>query len=137
MKCKCGYEGWAEMGNFGFNKEKLRIDHYRCPKCKSSTDVIYIDPIDSVRQFLMFGGFCNRSESLPHKAKKKIDFITGGADNNLVGYSIYCPICIWGVGSAIEREDYEKLIKEAEEGKFILVEKDCETELRGFNYENS
>ena len=127
MNCKCGYEGWAEVGDFGFNKERLMQRYYRCPKCKS-TDPIYIDSIDSAKKFLMFGGSCIRGHP---RAEQVINFITGGADNGLVGYSIHCPVCKWGHGSGIKREDYDKLIKEAQEGKFILVEKDCETELRG------
>jgi len=134
MKCKCGYEGWAEIGNFPDErfggKYKDMNTPYRCPKCKSNKNILYIDAIDRIRKVLILGEICRRNIPYPHKAKKKVEFITGGADNSTVGYSIYCPICGWGEGSAIKLEDYEKLVNEAKSGKFILVQKDVDEELR-------
>lgn len=139
MRCKCGYEGWAELGNFpderfgGKYKDLPYMNtHYRCPKCKTNKNMEHINSIDRIREVLILGEFCHRKTPYPHKAKKSVDFLTGGADKSTVGYSINCPICSWGSSSAIPIEEYEKLKKEIKEGRLtgVLIERDCDTELR-------
>jgi len=135
MHCNCGFIGWAEVGNFGFDKEWLSMNNYRCPKCGTiDRGKFVIHSIDRIRCCLLFPEFCTRKIPLPHKERKVVEFITGEADNTTVGYSIHCPNCGWGEGSAISKEDYEKLKTLVKEGKLniMLIEKNCETELRRF-----
>lgn len=116
MKCKCGYEGPAEVGDFGFDKTKLYRRHFKCPKC-GSTDMSLIHSIDSIKRALLFPRKCSgvRGETPSHKeVEVVVNFLFGGA-NGSVGYSIHCPICGWGQGSAIIRDEYIELKRWAEE----------------------
>ena len=138
MECNCGYKGLAELGNFpdescnGKYKDLPFMNtHYRCPKCKSNKKIKWLTPIDSIRYALLFGEFCNGTIcNQPHnKTRKNVEFITSNSNNRFVGYSISCPICHYGHGSGILIKEYENLIKEVKEGKFILIQKDADTEL--------
>ncbi len=114
MKCDCGYEGWAEIGQFKDERKPVlpfKVTH-RCPKCKTNKNINYLDSIDTILSALIYPQFCRGKMNKNHQTiKKKVQFITGGAESSIVGYSIHCPICNYGTGSAIPLKDFEKLTK--------------------------
>jgi rubredoxin len=124
MKCKCGYEGWAEIGQFEDErfggKYKSMLVTFRCPSCKTNKNVIHINAIDSIREALRFPRTCCgvKGETKEHSPiKQVVTFIEGGADTTTVGYSIHCPFCHWGHGSIIPKEDFERLKSERIQGQ--------------------
>ena len=134
MKCKCGYEGLAEIGNFpdescGGKYKNLPYMNvrFRCPVCKSNKKMEHINSIDSIRHALLFGEFCTRNHQ---RTRRVVEFVTSYSNKSFVGYSISCPVCMYGEASGITPKEYANLIKEAEEGKFILIQKDADVELK-------
>ena len=59
MKCKCGYEGWAELGIFPNDrlegKYKDQTLNFRCPQCKTNKNTLYLTEPDGFRIDLYFG----------------------------------------------------------------------------------
>lgn len=120
MKCHCGFEGFAEIGNFpderfgGKYKDIPPMNiPYRCPKCKTNKDIENINSYDEIlRTFLQpsicRGGMARRKHL---SVKQVVSFLFGGADHETVGYSIYCPICTYGTSSAITKEEHQEIIK--------------------------
>jgi len=110
MKCECGYEGWAEIGEF--KDEQKQTVNYRCPKCMTYKGIEYLDSIDIVQTALLYPSTCSGKEGRKHtKIREIVEFITGGAEPSIIGYSIHCPVCHWGSASTIPLEDFEKLKK--------------------------
>lgn len=113
MHCKCDYNGLAEVGSYisrKFVKDGYPIS-FRCPKCKSSDTIVYINSIDSVR------------EALIKPNGRSVSFYTGGGDHGFIGYSI-TDKNNFGVGSTISVQEYEDLIKEMH-GKLDLSKITC------------
>lgn len=130
MKCKCGYEGPAEIGEFR-DKDVPWTVHYKCPECKTvnTLKIKYIESFDRIRAVLLYPEKCQgvKGETEEHApVDKVVEFITGGADLNTVGYGIGCPVCQWGTGSAISKEEFEKL-KKLYPDKIVV--KDCAEEM--------
>ncbi len=126
MKCKCGYEGLAEIGNFPnevdggkYKNLKYMNTPYRCPNCKSNKNMEHINSIDSIAKVIKLGEICYKKIPYPHKTKKIVRFFFGGADKTFISYSIHCPLCKWGISSTISLEEYETLKKEFP--KYIFV----------------
>ena len=106
MKCKCGYEGLAEIGNFPderfdgkyLDNPKMNIP-YICPKCKFNKNIIHINQIDSVRSALRN----------PHG--RIITFSKMDLCPDLISYCI-CDSKGYGCASTISLIEYNGLIDE-------------------------
>lgn len=120
MICKCGYEGYAEIGDFGV-EDLFFKKHFRCPRCKTTESrMITLDGPDGIKEAFLFPRKCGEC-----RVNIIVRFIFGGADNSTVGYSIHCPSCQFGRGSSIKSKDYEHLLEWAKDKEIILTGVDC------------
>ncbi len=125
MKCKCGYEGPAEVGDFGKHPEYWFTMYWKCPKCLSTDSIVHLNPIDTIKKALLFPHICggHREDHLPkHRdTEEVVNFLAHNKNREWIGYSIHCPICNWGQGSGISIKDFKLLVKWANENNIDNV----------------
>lgn len=115
MKCKCGYKGDPEFGDFKDDEIPLWIQHIRCPECKSTRHII-IETWERVKMAILYPEYCSGSPDwVPRHGKhiktKKAIMLLNAGPSGIGGYSIYCPVCQWGEGGGLEQEKVEELRK--------------------------
>lgn len=133
MKCKCGYEGEPEYGEFfrvvesdgrAISTETSRImagqvmpipSHVRCPKCKT-TEHIIIETWEHIKIAILYPEYCSGSSDwrATHgtghiRTRKAITFLNAGT--GIGGYSMYCPVCDWGEAGGLPQDKVEELRK--------------------------
>jgi len=119
MKCKCGFEGEPEYGDFK-DKELLAHVHIRCPQCKSTRHIV-IEDWERIKMAILYPEHCYGSpdwramHGAGHmKTQKVIQIHLDGS------YSIYCPVCHWGEGGGFMPKD------KTEELRKLFVERQRE-----------
>lgn len=88
-KCKCGYEGELEVGDFGLDPNWLIHRHFRCPKCKSTSmdRIEYTESFEVIMEAYKFPRTCTGHEGRVHApAKYAVGFCVSGNNPKTVGY---------------------------------------------------
>lgn len=107
MRCKCGYEGDPEYGEFVDPDFPLWKVHIRCPMCLKTRHII-IEVHEHVKMAILYPEYCYGSPDYGRheKTKKEILILKG---MHLDGYSIYCPLCSWGEGGGLDKDHSKEL----------------------------
>jgi len=119
MKCKCGYEGEPEYGDFGPWES-----HIRCPKCKTMGCFI-VESYERVKMAILYPEHCAGREhagnySITHERAQMTVTVSDRGD-----YLIYCPVCGWGEGGRLSEDKAKELRKlllvNQKEGKWSIM----------------
>ena len=112
MKCgDCGFEGSAEINDFGYDTVKHRRQYYKCPRC-GSLNVDFIHPEDKIEQALRFPELCYGHSGIKHDPiEKTVRLFRPVMDPQIASYSITCWFCGWGEGGGLNASEYDRLAK--------------------------
>jgi len=109
MKCRCGYEGDPEYGEFqDLNFPTLKV-HMRCPMC-FSTWKFMVEVHERIKMCILYPEYCYGSVDYgKHEPVKNVVLIFKGK-GDLDAYSIFCPLCGWGEGGGLDKQQSKELV---------------------------